>query len=128
MEPIHGRNLIIKVNGVAVAASKSCTITVNEETLKVSSPQDGQWEHSIPAKKSWKVQTNFLFFADSPSATVIKSSISRVGSVIQLSVTVNDYANDTVSGTAICKQFSATGTVGSLLQGSFQWEGTGPLE
>ena len=125
---LHGRNLIIKVNGVAVAASKSCTVTVSSETLKVSSPQDGKWEHSIPARESWKVQANSLFIAASPSDTVIKSNISHVGSVIELSVTVNDYAADTVSGTAICKQFSATGTVGSLLQGSFQWEGTGPLE
>ena len=125
---LHGRNLIIKVNGVAVAASKSCTVTVSAETLKVSSPQDGKWEYSIPARESWKVQANSLFIAASPSDTVIKSNISHVGSVIELSVTVNDYANDTVSGTAICKQFSATGTVGSLLQGSFQWEGTGPLE
>lgn len=125
---LHGRNLIIQIDGVAVAASKSCTVTINADTLKTSSPQDGQWEHSIPARKSWKVQANSLFIEASASDTVIKSNISRVGSVIELSVTVDGYEADTVSGSAICKQFSATGSVGSLLQGSFQWEGTGPLE
>lgn len=43
-----------------LAASKSCTVDVEADTIKVSSPTDGQWEHSIPGRKSWKVQTGHL--------------------------------------------------------------------
>ena len=57
---LHGENLMISVDGSVLAASKSCTVDVDADTIKVSSPTDGQWEHSIPGRKSWKVTTNHL--------------------------------------------------------------------
>ncbi|MBR2254116.1 MAG: hypothetical protein IJ895_06880 [Prevotella sp.] len=56
----QGSDLIISVDGSVFAASKSCTVDVEADTIKVSSPTDGQWEHSIPGRKSWKVQTSHL--------------------------------------------------------------------
>ena len=57
---LHGENLIISVDGSVLAASKSCNVDVDVDTIKVSSPTDGAWEHSIPGRKSWKVTTNHL--------------------------------------------------------------------
>lgn len=59
---INGKNLIISVNGQALAASKSCSISISGSTLQISSPLDGLWEHSIPGRKSWSVKTNHLLY------------------------------------------------------------------
>ena len=57
---LQGRNLIIAINGSTIAAAKSCTVDVQADTIKVSSPTDGEWEHIIAGRKSWQVQTSHL--------------------------------------------------------------------
>ena len=57
---LQGRNLIIAINGSTIAAAKSCSVDVQADTIKVSSPTDGEWEHNIAGRKSWQVQTSHL--------------------------------------------------------------------
>ena len=57
---LQGRNLIIAINGSTIAAAKSCSVDVQADTIKVSSPSDGAWEHIIAGRKSWQVQTSHL--------------------------------------------------------------------
>lgn len=57
---LQGRNLIIAINGSTIAAAKSCSVDVQADTIKVSSPTDGTWEHNIAGRKSWQVQTSHL--------------------------------------------------------------------
>ena len=78
---IHGRNLIIKVGGVAIAAAKSCDINVKAKEIEVSSPTDGEWEHSIMGRKSWQVTTNQL-------VTSLVRPLSIVGTTVSLSMEV----------------------------------------
>ena len=80
---LHGRNLIIKADGVAIAASKSCTVNIDAEIIKVSSPDDGEWEHSITGLKSWDVQTSHL-------VTDIISGRDMVGTKVQLDIQAFD--------------------------------------
>ena len=82
---LHGNNLVIKLGGTAIAAAKSCTINVNASTQKVSSPNSGQWEHSIVGRKSWSVSVSQLIVAASSSAAPLKSAIQRVGQTYTLS-------------------------------------------
>ena len=60
MTVLKGKDLIIMADGVALAAAKSCDIEVNCDVIPVSSPTSGEWEDSIPGRKSWKVTTNHL--------------------------------------------------------------------
>lgn len=55
-----GSDLIIMADGVALAASKSCSVDVNADIIKVSSATDGEWEHAIAGRKSWSVSTSHL--------------------------------------------------------------------
>lgn len=57
---LQGRNLIIAVDGSTIAGAKSCSVDVQTDTIKVSSPTDGEWEHIIAGRKSWQVQTSHL--------------------------------------------------------------------
>lgn len=70
---LHGRNLIIKVGGRVIAGAKSCDIEVDCDTIAVSSPTDGQWEHRIVGRKSWKVSTSHLVPLETEPSHIIKA-------------------------------------------------------
>ena len=57
MTPIKGDNLIISLNGTALAAAKTCTINVKGGQLPIATPNSGQWDEYIPAKKGWSIST-----------------------------------------------------------------------
>lgn len=78
---VHGRDLIIMQNGVAIAAAKSCSINVECDTIPVSSPSDGQWEHSIPGRKSWSISVSTL-------VTRLVNAVAKVGTTVTLRVKI----------------------------------------
>lgn len=128
MATYKGNDLIISDESGALAASKSCTLTVSADTSEYSHPDSGPWQHNFAGKKAWKLSTTHLVKASAATDTPLKEAIARVGNSYTLTFTVRDYVNDTVSGTAICQTFKVTATRGNLLQGSFEWTGDGPLE
>ena len=74
---IHGRNLIIKAGGVAIAAAKSCDINVQCEEIETASPSTGEWRTAITGRKSWSISTNQL-------VTGIVRPIQMVGTSVSL--------------------------------------------
>ena len=77
---IHGRNLIIKAGGVAIAAAKSCEINIQCEELETASSSNGNWRQAKIGRKSWSVTTNQL-------ATSILDPVQMVG--VNVSLTIN---------------------------------------
>ena len=71
---LQGRNLIIAINGSTIAAAKSCSVDVQADTIKVSSPTDGAWEHIIAGRKSWQVQTSHLMPNNRDQFTTVTAS------------------------------------------------------
>lgn len=57
MALIKGDNLIISLNGTALVAAKTCTINVKGGQLPIATPNSGQWDEYIPAKKGWSIST-----------------------------------------------------------------------
>ena len=80
---LHGRNLIIKVGGVAIAAAKSCDISVQCEEIETASPSTGEWRTAIIGRKSWAISTNQL-------VTSIVRPFSMVGTSVSLDVSIED--------------------------------------
>ena len=78
---LHGRNLIIKVGGVAIAAAKSCDISVQCEEIETASPSTGEWRTAITGRKSWSVTTNQL-------VTSIVRPISMLGTTVSLEMCI----------------------------------------
>lgn len=115
---IHGRQLIVKQNGTAIAVQKSCDIDVRCAGIPVSSPMQGQWENNIAGRKSWSMTCNTL-------VTSIASNVDMVGQTVTISCGVDD---DIVSGTALIIGWKVTGTIGNLAQAVASFLGSGPLE
>ena len=198
---LHGRNLIVKADGVAIAAARSCEITITTDEIETSMPGDGAWRTSMLGRKSWKVTTNHLvpsmaraasmagttvalsvelkgdmgglpFDGFCDNVTIQQSStsgnvtilwdktlnkfVARTGNAIQgylyyqswsggqKYMEPSDYdifvcdgviytwygntlAAEKMSGNAHCLTWKCTATIGNLMQGSFEFKGTGPL-
>lgn len=123
MAVIHGRNLIIMVGGTAIAGAKSCEINVDGEQIETASASTGTWRTFLAGRKEWSVSCGFLIPA---SDTPLKSEVAMVNTTVTLTVQ-SGLSGDTLTGSAIVKAWKASGTIGNLSQGSFQFRGNGAL-
>ena len=78
---LHGRNILLLADGVAIAAAKSCDLEISADAIPVASPSDGAWEDAIPGRKSWKASCSHL-------VTGIVDSAAMVGAVVTLRMQV----------------------------------------
>ena len=201
---IHGKDIIIKADGAAIAAATSCELDVSADIIKTASPTDGQWQHGIAGRKSWRASCSHLvtdildpvqmvgadvelqvsmvniglpiryYLTTSPtveqqsamsvdfvvwddqakrflgcrdSQSILNRKYYNVwtgcepytnapnGSMFYIAstgatyrLTANGLSEDKLSGPAIVKEWRLTATRGNLAQGSFRFEGVGPLE
>ena len=118
---LQGNNLIIYVDGVAVAAAKSCTVTM--EVGSIDTAGSGRTKASMPTVKDWSVKPAVL-------VTSLNGHFALNGKV-RLSVAVVDggeITTDRMTGEAIVTSANVSAAVGNLVQGSFSFKGTGALE
>lgn len=118
---LQGNNLIIYVDGVAVAAAKSCTVTM--EVGSIDTAGSGRTKASMPTVKDWSVKTSVL-------VTSLNGHFALNGKV-RLSVAVVDggqMTTDRMTGEAIVTNANVSAAVGNLVQGNFSFKGSGALE
>ena len=122
---IHGRNLIIYLNGEAIAAAKSCTISMSLGDIEAASDTDGKAKTFLPTQKEWTVRCSTL-------VTSLTGHFANIGNTVRLSMVVCDWDKnptpDRLTGEAIVTSANVTASVGNLVQGNFQFKGTGALE
>ena len=78
---IHGRNIILLAGDVAIATAKSCDLYVSAKSIPIASPNDGQWDDSMPWRKSWKASCSHL-------VTDIVDPAAMVGTVVTMKMQV----------------------------------------
>lgn len=123
MEVIHGRKLIIKVNGTAIAGARSCDINISGEEIEVANTTKDKWRVFITGREEWSVTCNHLLPA---SGTPLRSSAAMVNTTVTIRME-SGRSGDVLAGQAIVKSWRATGTLGNLAQGTFSFRGSGPL-
>lgn len=120
---MNGNNIIVYQNGTAIAGAKSAEISTSAGTIEVASATSGQWREFIAGRKEWSLSCGYLITANSGVRDLL-----TVGSSYTIKVKARDAADNTgVTGTAILTQCKITATRGNLVQGSFQFQGTGAL-
>lgn len=132
MAIIHGRNLIVSIDGRAIAAARSCDVVVSSDTIETSSPTSGLWRDYIAGHKGWSVAVGCLLDAYAIGGieqiqSVLWAGTDMVGKKVTLSWSELGSSLNRVSGQAIIDTWRVTGTVGNLCQGSFSFTGTGVL-
>lgn len=121
---IHGRKIIVKAGGTAIAGAKSCELSIKGNQIEVASPTTGTWRDFIAGRKEWSVTCGHLIPA---SGTPLKSNAAMVNTLVTL-IIETDMTGDTLTGQAIVEEWKASGTVGNLATGTFQFKGKGALE
>ena len=114
---LKGQNVILKMGGVAIAAAKSCSVDVDVDMIKVSSPTDGAWEHSIAGRKSWKASCSHLVTQISDSVAMVGQSVTLLFQPVDDSGTALSNVS-ALQGTAIVKSWKGTFTIFNLAQGT----------
>lgn len=122
---IHGRNLIIYLDGEPIAAAKSCTISMSIGDIEAANDVDGRAKAFLPTQKEWTVRCQVL-------VTSLIGHMADIGDTVRLSMVVCDWDKnptpDRLTGEAIVTSANVTASVGNLVQGNFQFKGTGALE
>lgn len=114
---IHGKDLIVLLDGTAIAASKTCTVSMKSGTIEISSPNSGGSREYVADRTTWEVTVGQL-------VTDYTAGLLSVGRSYTLAL-YDGTAR--LAGTAICTEYKVTATKGNLMQGSFKFQGTGTL-
>ena len=119
---IKGNDLLISLDGVAIAGAKECAIEVDNDFREVSSPSSGKFRTYKPGRKGWSVRVNSLI----PDNETVCSRLLKTGSLYELSAYVRNNAEfDRVTGYAYLQHADAQGSTGGLVSGSWVFLGNG---
>ena len=110
---VLGNNIIVYMNGQAIAGTKSDEIQVTDQ----------DWVHQIAGRKSWSLNVGWLVLANLDVRKVLLA-----GSAVTIKIKGRGASDASgVTGAAILKTVKITATRGNLAQGSFAFTGNGPL-
>lgn len=104
----------------AIASCKNCDISKTADTIEVSSATSGTAKEYIPGRTGWKITCDYLV-ADTAKPL---DGLLLVGTMVELKVTVG---SESKTGSAIVTSCDVRGQTGSLMTGSFSFQGSGEL-
>ena len=122
---VNGNNILIYAtygsSQQAVAATRSLSVQVGTEKIPIASPDSGDWEASLPGRKNWAVNVGWLVsnFADIDKLLLTAQTVT-----IRIVGRGETYG---LTGTAWVQTARVDSNVGNLANGSFVFQGTGPL-
>ena len=120
---INGNNIIITVDGHAVAGTRSNEVQCESEIIEISSSSDKDWKAVIAGRKSWSFTVGFLLLENANVRRLLS-----VGSKYTIIIKGRDASGaEQLTGEAILKTCKIAATRGNLATGSFSFTGTGPL-
>ena len=120
---VLGNNIIVFMNGQAIAGTKSDELQVDSETIEIASATDQEWVHLIAGRKSWSLTVGWLVLAN----TDVRKAL-LVGSSVTIKIKGRGESDSNgVTGSAILKTVKVTAVRGNLATGSFAFVGNGPL-
>lgn len=118
---VLGNNIIITLNGNAIAGTKSNEIQSGCETIEIASADNQDWVKRIAGRKSWSFTVGFLLLAQGDY-----NKLLTIGT--EYNVVIKGRGSNTgAGGKAILTACRITASVGNLATGSFSFEGSGPL-
>lgn len=118
----NGNNILVFRGNTAIAGSKSAELTTSAGKIEISSATESMWREFLADRKEWSLTVNYLVVGESGITDVLQAGNTYT-------IKIADRNGDFVlQGSAFCTTCKQTYTRGSLVQGSFQFQGTGELE
>ena len=120
---ILGRNLIVSIDGVPVAGSKSCQFQISQNFIQACAPTNGRTKRKIPTDYDWSISVDCLI----PSSTLSVSLVDKLIAGTRVLLTFTDGSGQNRAGWAYVKSCDEGGSVGSLATFSASFESDGAL-
>ena len=120
---ILGKNLIVSINGTAIAGAKSCQFQISQNFISACSPTEGRTKRKIPTDYDWSMSVDCLI----PSSTLSVSLVDKLIAGTRVFLTFTDGSNLKRAGWAYVKSCDESGSVGSLSKFSASFEADGAL-
>ena len=120
MSVILGNDLLVLVNGNAVAGSNSCTVNSSIELKEVSSITSPVGRTWVAGRSQWRVSTDVLV------SNGHLSGLLDIGTTYTLRFVTRDGTTG-VTGSAILTECEIRATRGNISTGVFVFTGTGDL-
>ena len=125
---ILGKNIYISIGegsgATIIAGCRSDEIQVGTEMIEISSPNSSKWREFLDGRSEWSFTVSYLVMANNQVKDLLKS-----GTKVTVSIVAGEGTAIVVllQGQAWYKAAKQTFTLGNLAQGSFTFQGTGPL-
>ena len=120
---IHGRNLIVSIDGLAIAGATSCELSVAQEFIKACSPTDSRTFKKIPTIYDWSISVDCLV----PTSYLSGSLIDKLTRGTEVLLTFTDGSSNIRAGFAYVMRCNESGPVGGLAKFSASFDGNGTL-
>lgn len=109
--------------GTPVAGVMSDRLRVSGETIEIASATSSKWKEFLAGRKDWGINSDYLITMWDD----IADNAMKVGDTYTIMVIDSNNADEYLSGTVICTECVIDMRNGSLVKGSFSFQGTGPL-
>ena len=122
---VNGNNILIYAtyNGTtqAVATTRSLSVQVGAEMIEIASPDSGEWRAYLAGRKNWAINVGWLVSSFSDIDKVLLTAQTVTIRIVGRGETYG------LTGTALVQTARVDSNVGNLANGSFAFQGTGPL-
>ena len=121
---IHGRDLILSINGTPIAASTTCDLSTATDFIEVCAPTGGEWKDYIPTQHGWDVSAGCLMATMENSDNLLKMQKSKQ----RLELSFYDQGLQVFyKGAAYIKKLDIVGNYGNLAKMSVAFQACGEL-
>ena len=120
---ILGKNLIVALDGVAVAGAKSCKLNLSQNFKEVCSPTEARVMEKIPTTYDWGISVDCLI----PSSNLSVSLTDKLIKGTKCFITFTDGSGQNRAGFVYVKNCDEGGNIGSLATFSASFESSGAL-
>lgn len=118
-----GKNLLVYIDGFAIAAAKSCQLSISQDFIQACSPDSGRVMEKIPNTYDWSISADCLV----EDSTQPEDAINKLIEGTKVMLRFTDQSNQNRAGFAYIKSCNQSGAVGSLATFSISFESSGPL-
>lgn len=118
---VKGNDIIILLNGTAIAGTKSHRVSTSCGTLEKTSSTQQKWREYEPDRCDWSISVNKLvtLVSDIDSVLLVGTKVTLI---------VRDRNNTkSLTGSAIVTACETSYVKGNLATGSYSFKGTGAL-
>lgn len=127
MAKINGSNLVLKIDGVAVACSKSCSLSIEQDLPDASCKGSNGWAEHINGQKSWSIECEGLLDFSATYGGQSASTALINGTSATLLFTTGTSNDIEWTGTANVSSLSIESGMEDVVTYSASFTGTGAL-